>query len=114
MLTKQEIFNTVRDHLLTQGTRSTNKRGRCAYRGEDGARCAVGALIPDHLYDPTLEDLGVWSTFLDSVMYECGVPSELRADDKMVGQLQRIHDRTLPEDWSYELTRLAEREGLTP
>ena len=27
----------------------------CMYRGQDGCMCAVGALIPDELYDPLIE-----------------------------------------------------------
>lgn len=27
----------------------------CMYRGQDGCMCAVGALIPDELYDPKIE-----------------------------------------------------------
>ena len=45
-LTRQAAFNKVARHLLRQNAKSTNKDGECLYRGPNGLRCAVGALIP--------------------------------------------------------------------
>lgn len=54
----QQTFNTVSAHLLNQNERSLadyrSKQG-CAYRGENGLKCAVGALITDEFYLPKLE-----------------------------------------------------------
>lgn len=54
----QNTFNTVSAHLLNQNERSLadyhSKQG-CAYRGENGLKCAVGALITDEFYLPKLE-----------------------------------------------------------
>jgi hypothetical protein len=45
--TAQEVFDQVATHLLTQRQRSTTK-GNCAYRGDDGLKCAAGCLLgPD-------------------------------------------------------------------
>ncbi len=55
-MTKQEIFDKVKAHLLAQGKRAVNGDGNCMYRGMDGTKCAVGCLIPDELYTPLLEN----------------------------------------------------------
>ena len=58
-MTEQEIFDTVLTHLREQGEAATSAGGSCRYRGANGTACAVGCLIPDELYDPLIEGLGV-------------------------------------------------------
>lgn len=47
----QEVFTKVATHLLKQGRRAlfAEKNGfrSCAYRGDNGTKCAVGCLIKD-------------------------------------------------------------------
>jgi hypothetical protein len=50
----QTIFNTAVFGVMTQNIQSRNKGG-CMLRGEQGAKCAVGWLLPDELYDPVME-----------------------------------------------------------
>ena len=45
-MTEQEAFTKVRDHLLRQKEKCI-VNGLCAYRGENGLKCAIGALISD-------------------------------------------------------------------
>ena len=46
--TSQEEFDIVVKHLEQQKKRSVDTNGVvCLYRGPNGAKCAVGALIPD-------------------------------------------------------------------
>lgn len=52
----QEAFDIVKRHLLTQKKISVNHEGVCQYRGPDGLKCAIGALIPDEIYNPTMEN----------------------------------------------------------
>lgn len=54
----QAVFNTVAEHLLRQGRKSLDNFA-CAYRGENGAKCAVGVVIPDTLYEPEIEGLAL-------------------------------------------------------
>lgn len=56
MMTAQEIFNRVAVHLATQRVQSANN-GICTYRGQGGAMCAVGCLIPEHHYRPEFDRL---------------------------------------------------------
>jgi len=59
-LTKQETFDKVAVHLIKQGKQSVSGySGGCAYRGDNGLRCAVGALIPDDLYDDEMDNEGI-------------------------------------------------------
>lgn len=51
----QEIFDTVVTGLFEQGGPSMDKYGACMYRGCNGRKCAAGWLIPDDLYDPSIE-----------------------------------------------------------
>ncbi len=45
-MTKQEIFDKVATHLLTQNEKALNSVGGCVYRTDKGLKCAVGCLIP--------------------------------------------------------------------
>lgn len=53
------ILDTMIEHLVTQGRPAMTDNGACHYRQYDGAMCAVGALIPDSLYDPHMENNGI-------------------------------------------------------
>ena len=119
----QEIFDTVSTHLLTQNRKSiTEINGKpevCAYRGNNGASCAIGCLIPDAAYHPDLEgqsisDADVWvaahpvigSSFLGS--RHAG-----NAKFKLLRELQMMHDGNHVEEWPVILQELANDHGLT-
>lgn len=59
VLDAQEVFNRVAKHLFEQGERCSTPDGACMYRLDNTAacpkRCAIGALIPDEKYSPTME-----------------------------------------------------------
>lgn len=46
-MNKQEVFNLVYEKLMQQGCQSLTESGMCAYRGEFGAKCAIGHLVDD-------------------------------------------------------------------
>jgi hypothetical protein len=50
---QQELFNEVYRGLASQGFLQSLAPGStaCRYRGDDGAKCAAGHLIPDEAYD---------------------------------------------------------------
>lgn len=56
-MTKQEAFDRVWRHFVIEGNpQSMGADGvTCRYRGENGARCAVGLFIPDSEYSESLE-----------------------------------------------------------
>jgi len=53
-MNNQEIFDRVAKHLLQQNCVAVTSFG-CAYRGYKNTKCAIGALIPDDIYDPDME-----------------------------------------------------------
>lgn len=111
-MNNQEIYNTVRDHLLAQGKPATIK-GVCAYRGDDGLKCAVGCLIPDELYSRDLEGQSVQSTDVFKVLTRAGVV-ESTEQASLLTRLQYVHDVYEPEEWASRLRTVAADFGLQP
>lgn len=119
-MTRQEIFDKVARHLLTQGQRAETEGGDCVYRAEDGTKCAVGCLIPDELYDPEFEGLLISHIFGD----QAGSLPE-RAQEKgrqlsrllgdhfpLLKELQEVHDEDEPDEWKIALRQVASSFGL--
>lgn len=106
--TKQQIFDQVATHLLTQNKKSskTARNGTliCLYRGPDGTKCAAGCLISDEEYDTEFEE----KTWFNLVNYH-GVP---RNNMTIIKSLQDIHDNKDPSNWKEELKKLAESRQL--
>lgn len=107
-LTEQEIFDKVAAHLLEQGKKA-REGGFRRYRAKVGGKvlkCAVGALIPDELYDPLLEGLpAIW-----------GFPVRTASEEsklKLFDSLQTLHDGVEADLWVVELRKLAESRGLS-
>lgn len=48
-MTLQEIFDTSVGQIIKQGGLSKKANGMCAYRGDGGMMCAVGALMDDEI-----------------------------------------------------------------
>lgn len=104
-MTNQEAFDKAALHLLRQGCKSENV-DTCLYRGPNGTKCAVGALIPDEEYDPSAE-----GDTIDSVVE--WVPSLHGLDTEFLRQLQTVHDDSAVEEWPGELRAVAARFGLS-
>lgn len=63
-MTRQESFNHICRNLISATRPSVYfdndlEETQCQYRGEDGAKCVVGWLIPDEYYTPLMEGKGV-------------------------------------------------------
>jgi len=63
-MNRQESFNHICRNLVAATRPSVfrddfHEETRCQYRGEDGAKCVVGWLIPDEYYTPLMEGKGV-------------------------------------------------------
>lgn len=114
----QEMFDTVVKHLLSQKKRSMGRfasqaeeldlmdDSMCAYRGENGLKCAIGCLIPDDLYDPKMEGQVVGALFAFP-----GIGKYI-INTYIARGLQSIHDACEPENWEDALRRFAKTEGL--
>lgn len=98
MKTQQEIFDAVLDHLATQKKRSASRSWECQYRTVDGLKCAVGALIPDNLYDDGMDNSEKYSGNVENIAQgiKDGVySSELNwvvTHEDLLHELQRVHD----------------------
>ena len=109
-MNNQEIFDTVSTHLFTQGVQSTtlddNDRKMCAYRGDNGTRCAIGVLIPDDVYSEHMEGHSVESFIMLPFLNPNNTP------ELFLTRLQMAHDND--GNWECEsnmkktLTRIAE------
>lgn len=115
MLTKQAIYDRVKTHLLTQMKKAKNSLDDCAYRADDGCKCAIGCLIPDHLYKSEWdrEQLGIVTLFnrLDPI----DIFGEELANDVHIGfmmDLQSIHDLVEIKNWAESLEEFARDHSL--
>lgn len=111
---KQEVFDVVTKHLLTQNQKSRVDTS-CMYRGPGSLKCAVGALIPDDVYSYAMEG------YPACVLLEqfSGVAATLFGDspkqyEGLLVELQLIHDNSYVgvEKWPEELYGVAKAFGF--
>jgi hypothetical protein len=122
----QNVFDTVAKHLLTQNKRSENTIVQedgiadtiCAYRGENGLKCAIGALIKDEFYQPSLENQTPASNQVQNALKASGIEvgEDFTAESNywFLQELQMVHDDFDPKNWLVELNQLASNYGLKP
>ena len=114
MITNQEALDQASEYLRSMPHRSRRK-DFCAYRGDNGLKCAIGCLIPDEKYDPKMDGNGsinaVYRIFPS--LHELFDKNQL----SFLRDLQGVHD--LPSNWSPKgfqgegsLTALAAQYGL--
>ena len=113
-LSKQEIFDKVAEHLLTQMKRSGQLvygEFECLYRGPNGTACAIGCLIPDEEYSPDMENCSFLvnqKAFPDELLRKIGI-----VENKGICEdLQSIHDCYEPLDWECRLKESAKYNNL--
>jgi hypothetical protein len=137
--TDREIFDRVKAHLLAQGRPAIGRDGGCAYRGKDGrgdTSCALGCLIPDDVYDKSIEGVtmtpidvsaGQWTSYvpggdqdesaverLATVLNASGIPAR-NSTRRMLNFLQLAHDnsndmtRHLGMTWVMEVSTALDR-----
>ena len=103
-MTNQEIFDKASQHLLSQDTKSLDKNGKCAYRGLDNSKCAVGIFIPDNEYKETMEGIPANRVYILSLK---------NLNISLLCSLQVVHDKYEPKEWSNKLSELAKKWNLT-
>ena len=110
MSLKQELFDRISKHLLNQNERSTEHiSGACRYRGDNGLKCAVGAIISDKKYSEKIEGRTVYT----SSVIEC-LPVRYQGVGSIsfIGKLQRLHDMTPVSLWKESLKEIAAKHNL--
>lgn len=108
-LTRQEVFDIVAEHLLTQRMRSVepNDASICLYRGQNGLKCAVGILITDDEYSREMEYKNV------SVLKNKNLlPERLIPHSGLLTVLQSVHDTPPTKNWKKELKKVCKNYQL--
>ena len=112
----QAAFDTMVDHLLTQKKRAgSGLDNGCYYRYSPNnsvtLKCAVGCLIPDSLYELSMED-----QMVDSLLriYPALAEHLKGVDEDLLYEVQRVHDNTMdgPEEWERKLKHVATYHNL--
>ena len=107
-MNRQEIFDTVANHLLTQKEQSMDENGKCLYRGPNGLKCAIGCLIPDEDYSPTMEGIRI-SALIDKFR---DLPHYFYDYVVFLEKLQEIHDYVKVKQWKDDLIIFAQKNHL--
>ena len=105
-MSRQEMYDLMMAHLRNQKVRSETKSG-CMYRGPNGLKCAIGALIPDSMYNEKME--GRSPEFL----YENFKKLRIRKKDiDFLNDMQELHDTFLGSDrFEIEAKNIADKLG---
>jgi hypothetical protein len=104
-MTKLEIFNKVKTHLLSQNRRALAQNGECKYRTNEGLKCAVGCLIVDYAYNPELEGYGALDDCIRVAVSESIGRKLTKIEALMLCDLQDIHDNHEPDEWKTIIDR---------
>lgn len=111
-MTNQEIFNKAYIHLLTQNIRTDNFAYRTIDSNGNTLMCAIGCLIDDSAYDPSIEYSNVYCKGVKRALNKSGIPTDDSTMD-LLSLLQGIHDTVSPELWPDQLYKLSIHQGLT-
>lgn len=119
-MNKQEIYNKVKAHLLSQNKKSLAGKS-CRYRDYVGRKCAIGALIPDALYSLDMEGQSIGALLLEfpGLCEVFGMePLEAQADYAredvlFLQELQSVHDIASVRDWKEQLAMVADAYELS-
>lgn len=103
-MNNQIAFDRMVAHLAQMTEMcQTESQEMCLYRGPQNNKCAVGALIPDDLYDPAFDNLEF--PFTASDLIDCFPAIATFFDGvtpKLLEDMQNIHDS--PCNWQNPLT----------
>lgn len=111
-MTAQEVFDKVMQGLAAQGfERSMNTlTNSCAYRGDEGRKCAAGLLIPDAEYAAEFE-----GRRFNVVIGAAGSVIDILQDEhlELILALQSAHDAgTSPTEMVENVRDVAVKYGL--
>lgn len=89
----QSIFDEVLDGLRKQGVKSMIGDS-CMYRGRGDTKCALGLLIPDDAYAPTMENRLLGCMIAEDAPFY-GLDVEKKT---LLIRLQQSHDGYMPSE----------------
>lgn len=97
----QRIFDKAFKGLQSQGFVRSTLRGACQYRGLDGLRCAIGHVLPDDVYEPSMEGNNVGYLLCEEDFRKRFEGSQdpaakdlLGADEDFLAEMQDAHDES--------------------
>lgn len=102
--TEQEVFNQIVNHLLTQNRQSLDGDNNCAYRNEEGHKCAAGCLIADDEYDASMEGT-LYMHVIEGWKYK-------KTHQVLIAGFQSIHDMYDVHEWPGKFKEVAEQYKL--
>ena len=83
-------FNTVRKHLIKQGSKASNSNGSCMYLDYKGRRCAIGCLLN---YEGPAEGIDIEGAGAHDINVLDLLKVEYkRANIDLLGRMQDLHD----------------------
>lgn len=112
--TDQAAFDAVLDHSRKQPFQALSPNGHsCLYRAAEGAKCFIGALMPDDVYDglSDVERRSCSRRLMHDVkafveLFEANINREL------IDDLQCVHDTFSVARWERELADVAKKYDL--
>ena len=103
--TMQALYDFIVIEVLKQGRPSMTPSGRnCAYFGTDGAKCAVGHLIPPSAYRVMMEGLHVahdevWKAVTKHPLVKAAIKANGEDDvEEFLWFMQQAHDQAAYEE----------------
>jgi hypothetical protein len=78
----------------------------CAYRGEQGRRCAAGIFISDENYSGKMEGQIAFTDAVKSGLLASGFPDKYEHRHLLL-ELQKVHDGWAPASWKVALNDIA-------
>jgi hypothetical protein len=121
--TKQEVYNIVAAHLLSQAVKSTvdipsltmsRTLKTCVYKNPDGLTCSIGCLLGDSFTDDMNLEGGLYvNGRVQKILSDKGYLTD-NSDLLFLTHLQWVHDMKDPGSWREALVKVAEEHGLQP
>lgn len=116
----QEAFFKAASGMLRQGRKSEMPMPgdlQCAYRGDGGAKCAIGHLMSDEYYRTKFDDLAYTlandgSEEVCDALEASGISFAEPRMLSMLLALQEVHDCYEVQNWPVALRELAATFGL--
>lgn len=106
--TDLDVIRYVGSQLIDQDARSNNEDMRCTYRGDtENRKCAVGHLIADELYTPSIEGEGAKHDVVLSLVQRSLPNWEINED--LLEDMQIIHDEDAINTWFMSFRGLEKR-----
>jgi hypothetical protein len=119
-MTNQELFDRVVAHARQQKCKAMTDYG-CVYRGTDGTKCFIGALIPDDKYLNSFEEHSLnpllthrKDTHEYAIAKDIATAAGIEEPQyELAKVLQGVHDTFEQPKWEGHFTKIAAQYTLT-